>query len=359
MSKFSSRNSSSRNPAELVDRYLQAVRFWLPSLRRQEDLIAELGEDLRSQVEAKEAELGRSLDEGEVSEILKGCGSPMVVATRLGPQRHLIGPALFPIYGFVLKMVLLWILVPVFIFIVGPVNLSSSGGDWGVAIFRTFGDIWSGLFIAAGIITLVFAVLERTHAHVAVASKWDPRTLPPLQKPERKTSLVHTVCELAFGLFGLMWLLLLPQHPQLIMGPATSFLRAGPMWQTFYLPIVLLAVASLVRPALTLARPQWTWFPPAAQLLQTTLSLILLNLMLKAAQIPGGDWHPFVVLADAAKGSPQLIKVAAIVNVSILLSLASVWIGLCIAGAVQLWQLLKYMRKRVSSAGLPASLQVQ
>lgn len=30
--------------------------------------------------------------------MLKRCGSPMMVAGRLGPQRHLIGPALFPIY---------------------------------------------------------------------------------------------------------------------------------------------------------------------------------------------------------------------------------------------------------------------
>jgi len=40
--------SSTRNPMELVDRYLQAVRFWAP--KPQEDLIAELGEDLRSQI---------------------------------------------------------------------------------------------------------------------------------------------------------------------------------------------------------------------------------------------------------------------------------------------------------------------
>jgi hypothetical protein len=39
--------STPKNPLELVDRYLQAVRFWLPRAE-QEDLTAELGEDLRS-----------------------------------------------------------------------------------------------------------------------------------------------------------------------------------------------------------------------------------------------------------------------------------------------------------------------
>ena len=47
----SSRNDSSRNSTELIDRYLQAVRFWLPRTSRQEDVLAELGEDLRSQIE--------------------------------------------------------------------------------------------------------------------------------------------------------------------------------------------------------------------------------------------------------------------------------------------------------------------
>src|SRR5579859_3658177 len=182
--------SSSRNPKELVDRYLQAVRFWAP--KPQEDLIAELGEDLRSQIEAKEADLGRPLDQGEVSAILKTCGMPMVVASRLGPKRHLIGPMLYPIYTFVLKMVLLWILVPVFIFIVAPTNLAGSKGDWGMALLNTWANLWSGLFVAAGIITLVFAIIERTSVQAGMESKWDPLTLPPLKKHDRKKPIVQT-----------------------------------------------------------------------------------------------------------------------------------------------------------------------
>ena len=45
---------------ELVDRYLKAVRFWLPKTR-QEDILAELSEGIRAQIDEKEAELGRKL----------------------------------------------------------------------------------------------------------------------------------------------------------------------------------------------------------------------------------------------------------------------------------------------------------
>jgi 3-deoxy-D-manno-octulosonate 8-phosphate phosphatase KdsC-like HAD superfamily phosphatase len=63
----------------LVDRYLQAVKFWLPR-KQKDDIIAELSEDLRSQIEDQEAELGRKLTDTEVEPILKRCGSPMAVA---------------------------------------------------------------------------------------------------------------------------------------------------------------------------------------------------------------------------------------------------------------------------------------
>ena len=353
--------STPKNPMELVDRYLQAVRFWLPKTPRQEDLLAELGEDLRSQIEDKESELGHALDKDEISEILKKCGAPMVVAGRLGPRRHLIGPGLYPIYEFVLKMVLLWILVPVFIFIVGPATLASNNGNWGKAVVTTLGNLWSGAFIAAGVITLVFAMLERTQAIAGIACKWDPSTLPPLEKRERKTSLFQTICELGFNVFGLVWLLLLPQHPFMILGPAAAFLKFGPIWHTFYVPLVLLTAAVILRSTTMLVRPQWTAFPLWTQLLQTGLMLILVHYMIEAASHTiQGDWHPFVMVADGVRSSKQYVgftKIVAVVNVSGLVCLVCTWIGVGIGGAVQTWELLKYIRKQRSTSQQAASLQ--
>ena len=355
--------SPSKNPLELVDRYLQAVRFWLPKTSRQEDLLSELGEDLRSQVDAKEAVLGRPPDKAEISEILKRCGAPIVVASRLGPRRHLIGPSLYPVYEFVLRMVLLYIMVPVFIFIVGPATLTSTNGDWGKAVLITIGNLWSGAFVAAGVITLVFAILERTHAIADIACKWDPSTLPPLERPERKTSLFQTVCELGFNVFGFVWLLLLPQHPFLILGPAAAFLKFGPIWHTFYLPVVLLSAAVMLRAAVILARPRWTAFPLWSQVVQAVLTLILVHYMIDAAgQTMNGNWHPFVMIADGVR-DPQkyagLLKIVAVVNVSGLISLVCTWVGVCIGGVVHTWRLLKYVRKQKMVSEVPASLQAR
>jgi len=180
-----------------------------------------------------------------------------------------------------------------------------------------------------------------------------------LQKQDRKPSLIQAVCELVFGWFGLIWLLLVPHYPFLIFGPAASFLKAGPLWHSFYLPIVMLAVFGLLRSGMILAKPQWGWLPPLTQLLQTVLTLILLNFIVEAvSRMPHGTW-PFVALADSASGSAQQIRVAAVVNVSILISIAGAWLGLSIASVVQTWEFLKYLRQRRSSgAHQPASMSV-
>ena len=259
---------------------------------------------------------------------------------------------------FVLKMVLFWILIPVFVFIVGPTNVVRSGGDWGTAIASTMANLWSGLFIAAGVITLVFAILERTHAQMGTECKWDPMKLPAVRK-ERKTSVFELVCELAFNWFGLIWLLLVPHNPFLLFGPAAAFLRPGSLWDTFYIPVVAVSCFAIFRIAFALSKPQWTWLPPLGQLVQSLLGLVIVKYMLAAAgRITPGQWHPFVVLRDRASAPIEYVHVASVVNGALYISLICVWIGLCIAIATQTWKFMRQVRKGPSTTGQPAPLQV-
>ena len=90
---------------DLFERYLQAVRSFLPK-RLQDDVVRELSEELRSQADEQEAQLGRPLIEPEQEQILKQWGHPLLLASRYQPQRQLVGPALFPIYWLVLRIAL-------------------------------------------------------------------------------------------------------------------------------------------------------------------------------------------------------------------------------------------------------------
>jgi hypothetical protein len=339
---------------ELLERYLQAVRFWLPKAHQQ-DIIAELSEDLHSQIEDKAIELARPLNPAEVEAILKKCGSPILVASRYRPQTQLIGPALFPIYWFVLKIVLFWILIPVFLVIVGPAMVLSASDRIG-ALLEVLSTLWSAMFISAGIITLIFAGLERTQAKLHLFEKWDLRTLPPLGKKDQPPSRTHSIFEIVFSIIGLLWLLAVPHYLFLILGPASTFLKPAPMWHSFYLPMIFLSVMQLTYQVVSLLRPQWEWFPPAARLLTTVLTIVVLNLIVSAANAPGADWHRFIVLSETVRNSNQtnhvdlshLNRIVAIVNVSVLLSLLGTWLGFCVAGVIQTWELMRRLRKRTS-----------
>jgi hypothetical protein len=238
------------------------------------------------------------------------------------------------------------------------VNLANSGGKWGWAVATTLGDLWSGLFIAAGIVTLVFAMIERTSTRLGTEIKWDPLKLPPVRKEERKPSLLKAASEFGFNIFGLVWLLLVPSYPFLILGPAAALLKAGPMVHMFYLPFVLVSVVALVRSGITLARPQWEWFPALGQLLQSVLMLIVLHSVIQTIEkVPSASL--FVVLQDGVRDAPKYFKLVAIVNVSLLVSVASTWLGMCIATVIQTWAFLRYLRNRISAPQRAAAIGAQ
>src|SRR5262245_21065270 len=95
-----------------LDRYFQTMQALLPRADR-DDIVKELSANIRAEFEDKEAELGRPLSDGEQDAILKQYGPPLALAGRFQNQerrlafgRELIGPALFPLYLRVLKIVL-------------------------------------------------------------------------------------------------------------------------------------------------------------------------------------------------------------------------------------------------------------
>jgi hypothetical protein len=350
-------NSTSHISQNLIARYLLAVRFWLPR-RQQADIVAELSEDLRSQVEDKEAELGRPLNEAETTAILKRCGSPIVVAGRYQPQTHLIGPVLFPIYKFVMKLVLLWAMPTLFLVIIGP-TLVLTASDHMNAFFSVLGTFWTVLFTTGAVITMVFAILERTEAKLQLNDKWDVRSLPQLPRHEKPTPRALTVFEAVFSFLGVLWYLAVPFYPFLILGPAAAFLRFAPAWSQYYWMILFIAFVVVAQQVLGLARPQWDWFPPVSRLISTALGLIFVGLVLNfATRTPNGEWHPYVVLIGSLQASANMRQVESIVNLGILVSFAGAWLGLCIAALVHAWELMRFLRKNYSGAGSPALMHL-
>jgi hypothetical protein len=245
---------------DLLDRYLHAVKFWLPKAQRQ-DIVSELSEDIRSQIEDKESELGRALTEAEIEATLVRIGRPVLVASRYLPQRHLIGPALFPIYVFVLKIVTAcylvpWILVGIGLLLYSPGYRAAHGGGW----FRALGTIWGGFWmtalVAAGAVTAVFAALERGASKPEFLENWNPRRLPPVRDPNR-IPRGTSILELAVNIVFASWWILFMSTPTVLNRPDIQITLA-PGWIYFFWGYLILAAANIATAGANLLQPNWT-----------------------------------------------------------------------------------------------------
>src|SRR5690242_9880776 len=190
---------------ELVDSYLKAVRRYLPRGQRA-DIVAELSVELRSQIEDKQAELGRELTDVEQMEIFKRQGDPMAVAMKYRRQGRsltvgweLIGPELFP----------------AFLILLGC-NLTIAGVV--IALFLILKHLpftWQAFLVPLGmevvIVTLVFILLNFLRGFLgrklANSWMWPPAELAHLLPLPRWYSAM------GFAACGLMtlWWLLIPQ----------------------------------------------------------------------------------------------------------------------------------------------------
>jgi hypothetical protein len=302
---------------DLVSRYLQAVGFWLPRATKN-DILAEISEDLHSQLEDRSASLGRPLTEAEVADILKQRGRPAVVAGSFLPQRQLIGPVMFPIYVFVLKIVALCYMVPWLLVWLGFIIFDNShlirhagGALNGLGTFSTF------LWIIFGAVTFIFAMLDRTSTRSKFISDWDPRKLPKAHYLKPRNRKREDIGAFVFAILYLAWLTIVPSFPFLIIGPASFFVNAAPVWRTVYPFFLILAVAGVLEPAVRLLADMPAWERPVFRLATNGFSLWVVTILLHA---------PTYFTAQAQ----QFQQYASITNLVVSISLTCVSIGLWI-----------------------------
>src|SRR5438067_342719 len=275
---------------DLVDRYLKAVAKALPEAQR-EDIIRELTEDIQSEMEDKQSELGRELTEAEQESLLKQRGNPLLLAARYHQDdrrvafgRQLIGPVLYPFYIKVLSFNLGLTFV-----VIGTIFLALSVSGKPVR----FGDI-------------LFSLIEK---HLTKhPDRWDlSGKCGAVQldvKMEKNISLpverghwisrFESVSIIIACTIALVWMTEVQNYPFLILGPAAAFLKLAPIWYQVYFPIVLLTVAEIVRATVNLVRPDWTLFRAVHSVFVHVGGLAVVYALIRA-----GSW---VVASDSAAG---------------------------------------------------------
>lgn len=256
-------------PMELLERYLQAVRKYLPN-KRQDDIVAELRANMESQIEDRESELGRPLTQGEFEDFLRKMGAPVMVASRYQPQQYLIGPTLFPLYFYVLRIAVLWALIIYSIVMAVVIPLTSPNPT---SVFDSLMRMPGVLINVAAWVTIVFAAFDFVRAHYpeicpkieGITEQWQPSSLPPLEKEEalgKPRSYAMAVAEVVFGCLFLCWLLLIPRYPFLIFGPGAVYLKYGPfefapVWWTVFWWLLGVNIVQIAWNCVDLARGAW------------------------------------------------------------------------------------------------------
>jgi hypothetical protein len=334
---------------DILERYLQAVQFWLPR-SQQRDIIAELREDLNSQIEDKESRLNRGLNAEEAAAIIKQCGHPMIVASRYQPQRQLIGPVLFPVYLMALKAISLFYLLPWLLVWICLVSfVPSYRASHGINLASALDSLWNLVIYLFGGATLGFVIAERVLAEKQYFANWNPGQLPKVVKREthkrvpRRESLAGFLADLVVLI---AWTNL--YHGVAIIGKDTADLTLNPGLSAYYFPVMLLMFMDLALNVTTFFRPQWTWLPPTVRALSSAGVLGIL----KSAY----GLQPWLVLKAQSAQSIQYVNLIHGLNQGIAWSFGITATALTIAIIVYAYQAVRRIRSYRGDRGSPAPM---
>jgi hypothetical protein len=295
---------------ELIERYLKTLKSGLPD-ERKEDIARELSENIYSEIEEKEAELGRVVTQEEVKELLKRHGNPLVVASRyrqdqrsLAFGKQLIGPTLFPFYLKVLSFNLGLTAVIILVIFTG---LLAGGKTVGVG--GGLSILFWNLLIQFAVITAIFTAMEQYAAKYP--DRWDVGRGTPLQLrgmdevagAAARISRSSSFSQIVGLAVSIVWLRAIQTHPFLIFGPAAAFMRLAPVWFQVYPAVVFIYMVLMVQAAINFARPDWVRLPHVARAMTSVMWLVLYWFLFRA-----GTW--VVATSDASPGYQRGIAIA-------------------------------------------------
>jgi hypothetical protein len=243
----------------------------------------------------------------------------MFVTAHYRQTRHLIGSTLFPVYWFVMKIILG---IVGFGYSVSALVLIAQGKG----ILEVLGTIFSyagAVLPTFAWVTIIFAMLDignnKFHLLEKVTrdsnDKFDPRTLPALRpasdSPDSKPIPRHkTAVELFFSVAFLLWWIRVSPIRKLALfmalGPVGLAdkipFQLGPVWETVYWAVILLTLVAVVQQIAILIHPDRIKFYRAMRVISSGGSVIVLYLLSRADGIfmltPG--------VADAAKFAETL-----------------------------------------------------
>ncbi len=193
--------------------------------------------------------------------------------------------------------------------------------------------------------TLGFAALDIAQSQLKMTHEWDPRSLPKVMRHEHRISRYGSLCEFFLILAYIVWLLLLPGRPHLLLGPAATVMEPATVWADVYPLIIALAVAGAALKGASYVRPYWTRRKALARIATSAATIVTFAVLLRAEQpfvLKSGVTWPGAASADAA---------IAAVN-------GACRMGLLIAGIITAFELLRELYRLNARRGATRSVDI-
>lgn len=223
---------------KLVANYLDSFENYLPKDSRTE-IRAELESSILQQIEDREIQLGRPLQEDELKELLLKIGHPMRNAAAYLPNQELIGQDFFPAYKMALNLALS-ICALLIILTMSPSAFSNGQSIAGV-VDILFSIVSTSVWVFASV-TLTFYLMQKSKVNPDEIYAWAPEQLYFTGK-RISLSRLELFFELVFeSMFLVLWIKLFDKTPTTINNQVLESFSLNQDWQSVYW-IVIVAVS--------------------------------------------------------------------------------------------------------------------
>ena len=188
---------------KMINNYLDNFENYL-SVPNSKEIREELESSILEQIEEREEQLLRSINEQEVAALLLKIGHPMKVAAGFLPNQQLVSAEYFPAYKKVLTIAL-WIYGIITVLKMLSFNTSLLDASLVIAPIIIFWAIVETSIWVFAWVTLVFYLLQKYSINIDFLYAWSPKQLSSSGR-KLPLSRVETAFEILFlGLFLAWW----------------------------------------------------------------------------------------------------------------------------------------------------------
>lgn len=260
----------------MIKDYLYAIGKYLSPSQR-EDVLKEIQANLFDYLEENYGDKEEYSDEEIEAAILK-MGNPKEVAQAYSDRpRALIAPPLLDIYYLLLKIVIPAVSLGL---IIANVISIKDNSEVGMTVLKIIGDIWSASLTVVGMMTIIFALLQKylPDKDLEIKENWTVKNLEKAPDLKEKVSTVESIFGIAFAVLGLLFFngsgfLIVSDSVNIIPVLNTSVFRN-------YLPLINISlILSLILHIFLLIKRKWQFITRIVSIILDIFGVVVFGII--------------------------------------------------------------------------------